>query len=140
MKDVDVIHIICITYYRPQTKFAKFMFLHVSVILSTVRVGGLPQCMLGYHTPQDQAAPPGPGTPWEQTPRGQTPLDQAPPWDQTPPWTRPSQTRHPPGTRPLPLRNQCILGDTVNKRAVCIVLECNLVFSAIDSAWQRIFN
>ena len=113
MKDVDVIHIICITYYRPQTKFAKFMFLHVSVILSTVGVGGLPQCMLGYHTPQDQAAPPGPGTPWEQTPPGPDPTgpgtslgpdppwtspprdqtlpDQAPPWDQTPP---PAQSVH----------------------------------------------
>ena len=32
-----------------------------------------------------------------------------PPWDQVPPST------------------QCMLGDTGNKRAVCILLECNLV-------------
>ena len=32
--------------YRPQTMFAKAMFLHLSVILFTG-----PQCMLGYHTP-----------------------------------------------------------------------------------------
>ena len=38
-----------ISPYRPQTKFAKVMFLHVSVILS---MGGcLPHCMLGYATP-----------------------------------------------------------------------------------------
>ena len=35
----------------------------------------------------------------------------------TPPWSR-----HPPPA-------QCMLGDTVNKRAVCILLECNLVLS-----------
>ena len=61
--------------------------------------GGSAQCMLGYHTPR---------------------------------------TRHPPGTRhPHPLTRhphprpgtplQCMLGDTVNKLAVCILLECNLV-------------
>ena len=61
--------------------------------------GGLPQCMLGYHppteqapppgnrhpsgpgTPSEQAPPPGPGTPWEQAlpPGPGTPRDQAPP-------------------------------------------------------------
>ena len=54
--------------YCPQTKFAKVMFLHVSVILSC-----LPQCMLGYPrsrhplpgvgTPPQRADPPGIGTP-----------------------------------------------------------------------------
>ena len=36
-------------YYRPQTKFAKVMFLHVSVILSR---GGIPACLavLQAHT------------------------------------------------------------------------------------------
>ena len=42
--------------------------------------------------------PPGPDTP----PRPGTPQDQA------------------------PARAQCMLGDTVNERAVCILLECNL--------------
>ena len=41
-------------FYRPQTKFAKVMFLHVSVILSTRR-GGLSQCMPGY--PPEQTPP-----------------------------------------------------------------------------------
>ena len=70
--------------YRPQTKFAKVMFLNVSH--SVHRGGGLPQCMLGYHSPPDQAppltrhplgpdppldqAPPSPGTPSDQTPSG----------------------------------------------------------------------
>ena len=43
------------------------MFLRMSVILFTG--GGLPQCMLAYHPPLDQAPP----------------RDQAPPWEQTPP-------------------------------------------------------
>ena len=73
------------------------------VIFSQARVilftGGLPQCMLGYQTLPDQ-----------------TPLDQAqPPPDQAPPGSR-----HPP--------MQCMLEDTVNERAVRILLECNLVF------------
>ena len=43
------------------------------------------------------------------------PPEQTPPLEETPPG---------PGTPPV----QCMLGDTVNKRAVCILLECNLVF------------
>ena len=42
-------------------------------------------------------------------------LGYHPPWKQAP-----SQSRHPPA--------QCMLGDTVNKRAVCILLECNIFF------------
>ena len=41
----------------------------------------------------------------------------------TPLWTR--HPLHPPGTRHPPV--QCMLGDTGNKRAVRILLECNLV-------------
>ena len=68
---------------------AKVMFLQVSVIHSVHR-GGLPQCMLGYHSPPDQAeTPPGPGTPapqtWHTTPRPGTPPDLAHPPDLTPP-------------------------------------------------------
>ena len=62
----------------------------------------LPQCMLGY-------------TPREQTP----PLEQTPlPCEQTP---------SPPGAETPPPPVQCILGDTGNKRAVRILLECILV-------------
>ena len=35
-----------IYYYRPQTKFAKVMFLRLSVGHSVHR-GGMPQCMMG---------------------------------------------------------------------------------------------
>ena len=70
-----------------QTKFAKVMFLHLSV--SHFVHGGLPQCMLGCH----------------HTPRDQLPCPQSRP--------------HPPA--------QCMLVDTVNKWAVCILLECDLV-------------
>ena len=74
------------TCYRPQTKFAKVMFLHLSVSHSVHKGGGcLPQCMLGY------------------TPR----------------------SRHPPGADTPPA--QCMQGDTGNKRAVRILLECILV-------------
>ena len=45
--------------YRPQTKFAKVMFLHLSVILFT---GGV--CL----SARDQAPPPRPAPPLEQTP------------------------------------------------------------------------
>ena len=53
-----------------------------------------------------------------------------PPLEQASPWSRQPQTMHPhphppPGSRPTPA--QCMLGDTVNKWAVCILLECNLV-------------
>ena len=82
-------------YYRPQTKFAKVMFLHVSVSHSVHR-GGLPQCMLGYHPPRTR-----------------------PPPQSRHPQSRPPQEQTPPA--------QCILGDTVNKRTVCILLKCNLV-------------
>ena len=60
--------------------------------------------------PPDQARPP----------------DQAHPLEQTPPRQGTPQSRHPPPA-------QCILGDTVNKRSVCILLECNLVTDFITA-------
>ena len=69
--------------------------------------------------PQDQVHPPGPGTPprTRYTPQGPgTPPDQVhPPGADIPPG---------PGTPP-PAKS--MLGDTVNARAVRILLECNLV-------------
>ena len=90
------------------------MFLQASVILSTG--GGLPQCMLGYHPPEQ--TPPGADTPWEQTNPRQTP-PRADPQEQTSPEadTPPEQT--PPGSR---------LRHTVNEWPVRILLECILVF------------
>ena len=79
----------------------------------------------------DTTPPPRPGTP-----QNQAPLDQEPPQEQTPPGPAPlgpgtpllEQTPHPPGvdTHPPP-PERSMLGDTVNERAVRILLECNLV-------------
>ena len=62
-------------YYRLQTKFAKVMFLHVSVSHSVHR-GSLAHCMLGY-TPQTRGRHPLPRT--RHAPRADIPQDQAPP-------------------------------------------------------------
>ena len=56
-----------------------------------------------------------------------------PPRPGTPPRSRhhtlyPPEQTSPPETRHAPPA-QCMLGDTVNKRAVCILLECNLVMN-----------
>ena len=45
-------------------------------------------------------------------------------WDTTPGKETPLARRHPSKADPPA---QCMLGDTVNKRVVCILLECNLV-------------
>ena len=142
-------------------KFAKVMFLHVSVHRGDY---------LGrYPFPRDQVHPLGPGTPpgTRYTPQDQVHLlDQVhPPGPGTPPRTRytlpgtrytPPRTRYtPPGTRytprpgtprdqvyPLPdqvpprdqvhPQKQCMLGDTGNKRVVRILLECILVLVKIS--------
>ena len=86
-----------ISNYRPQTKFAKVMFLHVSVILST---GGRGNTWAGTpsrtrYTPRPgtplrtRYTLPGPGTP--PPPRTGTPRDRVHPLHPrpgTPPWTR----------------------------------------------------
>ena len=67
---------------------------------------------------------------WDTTP----PPEADPPESRHPPGSRhtspqeadPPQEAEPPGSRHPPPA-QCMLGDTVNKRAVCILLECNLV-------------
>ena len=82
------------------------------------------------------------------------PLEQThTPLADTPAWSRhslPPGTRHPPPCEQAPLLGpgtpwdqadpprtsyphaQCMLGNTVNKRAVCILLECNLVLKIIS--------
>ena len=68
---------------------AKVIFLHLFVILFTG--GCLPQCMLGYHPPEQippwEQTPPGADTPWEQTP----PRSRHTPWADTP-----QEQTHPP--------------------------------------------
>ena len=80
-----------VIFITVRNEVAKVMFLHLSVSHSVHR-GGLPQCMLGYHTPRNRHPrgtrhppgtrhplgtrhpprtrhhPPGPGTPWDQVP------------------------------------------------------------------------
>ena len=113
----------------------------------------------GPSAPPDQVHPPGircthgPGPPRPGTPPGTkyTPQDQV----HHPPGTRytpqdqvhpPDQVHHPlgpgtpsppePGTPPRPGTpsppEQSMLGDTVNVRAVRILLECNLVYDTSD--------
>ena len=80
------------SYYRPQTKFAKIMFLHLSVSHSVHRGGGVPGQVhppgtylppLGRHTPWAHTLPPGRYTPGQvhptgrYTPRAGTPPGQA---------------------------------------------------------------
>ena len=91
-------------YYRPQTKFAKVMFLHASVCPQ--RGGGvcLPHCILEY-TPS-------------RYPLG---VDM-PPLGIHPPWTDTPQAENP--RTDTPLHSAC--WDMVNKRVVRIPLECNL--------------
>ena len=106
------------------------MFLQASVILLTGGDTHTPRP--GADTPQDQEHPPGPGTPLGP---GTPPPDQVHPRDQV----HPHGTRCPPGpgtppwdqVHPSPMHS--MLGDTVNERAVRILLECNLVLHVISS-------
>ena len=134
------------SHYRPQRSWGKVMFLQASVILLT---GGC-VCVsasvhAGIHPPEQtppEWTPPGADTPWEQThppgadkqtpweqipPREQTPQEQIPPGSKhTPPGADTPHSRHPPGADTSP-PEQSMLEDTVNARAVRILLECNLV-------------
>ena len=72
--------------------------------------------------------PPAADTPWEQTPH-----NQAPPGSRifSRPGTPPRGRHHPLEKTPPPRADtppaQCMLGYTVNKRAVRILVECNFV-------------
>ena len=79
--------------------------------------------------PLDQVHPPGTRyTSWNQV----HPPDQIPPGPGTPPGTR--YTPHPPGPDTPPV--QSMLSDTVNTRAVRILLECNLVFTNVYESFR----
>ena len=127
--------------YRPQRSWAKVKFLQASVC-PRGGGGGRGGVSASVHTgmPPPQSRPPGPGTP--------------PPREQTPPQTRHTTTPlgadpHPPGSRPPPDQAhppspgtlpqeqtppppESILQHTVNERPVHILLECILVWHAID--------
>ena len=96
-----------ITSYCLQTKFAKVIFLHLSVSHCVHRgVGGVP----------GQVHPPGRYTPWAGTPPGRYNPGQVHPLGRyTPKAGTPLRQVHPPG-RYTPCHNAC--WDTVNKQAV----------------------
>ena len=74
---------------------AKVIFLHLFVILFTG--GCLPQCMLGYHPPEQTPPPLRADTPGADTPRADTPQSRHSPGADKPPWSRhPPPSRHPP--------------------------------------------
>ena len=83
-----------------------------SVILFTGRGVCLSACW--------DSKPPGADPPGADTPQEQTPLEQTPPGTDTP-----AQADTPPPA-------QCMLGDTANKWAVRILLECILVVYRVE--------
>ena len=95
----------------------KVIFSEGCVKNSVHRGGGLPQCMLGYQTPPSEQTPPRTDTPPEQTPL--------------------------PGADTF-LPEQCILGDTANKRVVRMLLEtynvvkCSQKLHEIERIWTKI--
>ena len=98
--------------YRPQRSWGKVIFSQGSVILF----------ILGSASVHAGIPPPGKADPpWQ----GRPPLARRPPpWQGDPPLAR--QTS--PGKADPPPAQCIMLGDTVNKRAVCILLECNSCF------------
>ena len=98
-------------YSPPQRSWGKVMFLQACVILFTG--GGSASVHAGIPSP-----------PGSRHPQEQTPQEDAPPQSRLPGNRHPPQSSHPPGADPPP---QSMLGDTVNARAVRILLECNLV-------------
>ena len=104
------------SYYRPQTKFAKVMFLHLSVSHSVHRA------WIADPPPREQTPPPGADTPpQEQTtspplPPGADPPGADTPRNRHPQEQAPPRCRHPPGADTPPHQEQCMLGDTANKR------------------------
>ena len=83
-------------FYRPQRSWGKVMFLQASVILSTGV--GLPQCMLGYHTPPRSRHRPGADTPLgaHTLQSRHPPRSRHSPWEETPPWSTPPPKQTPP--------------------------------------------
>ena len=98
-------------FYRPQTKFAKVMFLHLSVSHSVHKGEGVP----GQVHPPGKYTPPGRFTPspWQVHPAGQV---------------HPPRQVHPQAGKPP---GHSVRWDMVNNRAVRIPLECILVLNRI---------
>ena len=119
-----------ITYLPPANEVCGKVIFSVACVKNSVHgKGGVPRhvppgqvhpqvCTPGRYTPQV-------GTPWQVHPLGRyTPWQVHLPWAGTPP-----RQVHPPGQVHPP--EQYMLGDTGNKRAVRILLECILVSESI---------
>ena len=105
--------------YRPQQSWGKVIF-SVACVKNSVHGEGV--CPIScWDTPPPQTR--GEHPPGADTPLG--PEADTPPGADLPPEQTPYRNRHPPGAHTSP--PQCMLGDTGNKQAVCILLECNLV-------------
>ena len=102
-------------FYCPQRSWGKVIFSEACVKNSVHKGGGSGSVQAG--PPQPRADTP----PWEQTPPPGADTPSPPSWEQTPD-TPLIRSRHPP--------EQCMLGDTGNKRAVRILLECILVHNS----------
>ena len=140
-------------------KFAKVMFLHLSVNhsvhreeeylgrypprqvhpLTGTRPGQVPsrQVQPPARYTHQAGTPPGRYTPQQVHPCQVQPLAVTPLWAGTPPAGTPPRAGTPPDRYPPPLAgtspsNAC--WDTVNKRAVRILLECILVIFEFSSA------
>ena len=110
----------CFGYYQAQRSWGTVIFSQVCVILFTGG-GGSASVHAGIPPPPPRADPPGS----RQTvpPGAETPVRTDIPLEQTPPGADTPLGADPPDQAPLVQR---MLGDTVNARAVHILLECNL--------------
>ena len=157
---VNLAKSLCLKYYHRNGTFitsrnevvAKVIFLHLFVILFTG--GGLPQCMLGYHPPEQTHIPPSPWSrppgsrhlprsrhPPEQTPlprsrhhppRADTSPEQTPPGADTPPDKTPAYGLRAAGTHPTGMHFccQCYRGKFLK--------VCNLILNYLK--YQTVAN
>ena len=102
-------------YYRPQRSCEGYVF---TPVFHSVHRGGLPQCMLGYHPPEQTPPPDQAPTPDQAPPRADIPLPEA----DTPPRLGTSSGL---GTHPSPLPPGA--GRRLLLRTVRIILDCILV-------------
>ena len=117
--------------YRPQTKFAKIMFLHVSVSPSVHR---------GEYLGRYTLHPPGQVHPLAGTPPSRYTSLAGTPWQVHHPAGTPPGQVYPPQAGAHPPPEQCMLGDTGNKRAVCILLEYILANLHISYQFIKYWN
>ena len=116
--------------YRPQTKFAKVMFLLLSVSHSVHRdrvcLSACCDTPLPLRRTPPKQTPPQADNPWADTPLRQTPPQADNPWADTPPGRRPLG-RHPPGSACWEIR--ATSGRYAQQAGGTHLLKCIHVFS-----------